>query len=98
MDFWWKMSLAIVFSELTCINGDCSILGQKGGRGKLTIMFLESLLLNSSVTITLTSYCLVPNAKDEAKTHKKRAIKRGKKMQKRQVAAISVHKTPAWCL
>lgn len=25
------MSLAIVFSELTCINGDCSILGQWGG-------------------------------------------------------------------
>ncbi len=37
------------------------------GGGELTIMFLESLLLNSSVTITLTSYCLVPNAKDKAK-------------------------------
>lgn len=26
-EIWWKMSLAIVFSELTCINGNCSILG-----------------------------------------------------------------------
>ena len=32
MKYWWKLSLAIVFSELTCINGDCSILGQWGGR------------------------------------------------------------------
>lgn len=35
MKFWWKMSLAIVFSELTCINGDCLIKGQwrEGGEG-----------------------------------------------------------------
>lgn len=50
------------------------------------IMFLESLLLNSSVTITLTSYCLVPNAKDKAK--KKKSYQEKKKMQKRHVAAI----------
>lgn len=35
MKLWWKMSLAIVFSELTCINGDCSILGRFGGEGGL---------------------------------------------------------------
>lgn len=33
MKYWWKLSLAIVFSELTCINGDCSILGQWGEGG-----------------------------------------------------------------
>lgn len=74
------MSLAIVFSELTCINGDCSIPGQCGWVGgrecrELTIMFLESLLLNSSVTMTLMFDSLVPNAKDKAK----KAIKRKKK-------------------
>lgn len=38
-----------------------------GSWGKLMILFLEILLFNSSVTITLTSYRLVPNATDKAK-------------------------------
>lgn len=46
------------------------------GGGKLTITFLENLLLNSSVTITLMSYCLVPNAKDKAKKETERYKKK----------------------
>ena len=56
------------------------------------IMFLESLLLNSSVTITLTSYCLVPNAKDKEKK-KKRAIE-SKKKKKKWLGLISMESEP----
>lgn len=44
-------------------------LDNRGGQ----VFTSESLLFYSSVTVTLTFYCLVPNAKDKAK--KKKAIK-----------------------
>lgn len=75
MRFWWKVSLAIVFSELTCINVDCSILGkQRGGQGKLTSMFLDSLLLNS-ITINFF-FVWYP------RTRQKRATKTTKRAKK----------------
>lgn len=57
-------------------------------------MLLESLLLNSSVTATLTSYCLVPNAKDNAKKsyqEKKKTSKKDKWL------TFLFTKNPAWC-
>lgn len=81
MKFWWKMSLAIVFSELTCINSDCSNSRTKGGGGcrvKLTSMFLDSLLLNS-VTITLMSRTVwypMPRTKQKIAIERKKNSKK----------------------
>lgn len=78
----------IVFSELTCVNGDCSIWGQlwRVDGTWLTIMVLESLLLNSWVTVTLTFYYLVRMPRKKQK--KSYVEEKNSKKKKKQVAVI----------
>lgn len=86
----WHFSgkYVIVFSELTCINSDCSIWGQLWRvDGDGLTMFLESLLLNSWVTVTLTSYYLVRMPR---KKQKKELCRKEKLQKKKQEAVIYI--------
>lgn len=89
----WKVSLAIVFSELTCINGDCSILGYRGGgSGEANKYVFRQLIVKLNNNYLL--FRLVPNAKDKTKE----SYQDNKRSKKIQAAAIFVHRSPAWCL
>lgn len=79
MKFWWKMSLAIVFSELTCINGDCSILGQWGAGEANDYVFRDlivKLFSNDYINVLLSgTQCQGQSKKKKSYQEEKKAKK-----------------------